>query len=191
MSFFGRIYKIGVKNLTSLFMNKKGFTLIELLIVIAIIGILAVAFLPSLLGAPQKARDTQRVSAVQKIATVLSAMSLEGNLPTTSACSDEVAGFDAADFGGQIPVDPVTGVITYAAGKTCGAADANGGYYGEIDPNDAGTTVDAGTYSFAVIAQLETPDNANTTCGNAVIGVLDTTGADWTSDEPCFAVLVQ
>lgn len=46
---------------------KKGFTLIELLIVIVIIGILAVAFIPSIMGAPAKARDAGRISAVSNI----------------------------------------------------------------------------------------------------------------------------
>lgn len=54
--------------------TKKGFTLIELLIVITIIGVLAVAFLPSLLGAPAKARDVQRMTDVNKIAAHLTSL---------------------------------------------------------------------------------------------------------------------
>jgi prepilin-type N-terminal cleavage/methylation domain-containing protein len=53
------------------FNYKKGFTLIELLIVITIIGVLAVAFLPSFLNAPAKARDVQRMKDIQNIAAYL------------------------------------------------------------------------------------------------------------------------
>ncbi|MDX9971313.1 MAG: type II secretion system protein, partial [Candidatus Gracilibacteria bacterium] len=57
--------------------NRKGFTLIELLIVITIIGILAVAFLPTLLGAPAKGRDTQRIADLQKLQKVMVNADLE------------------------------------------------------------------------------------------------------------------
>lgn len=64
-------------------MSKKAFTLIELLIVIAIIAILTVAFLPGALKAPAKARDAQRIKAVNDIAAVLDSYAAEhsGKLP--------------------------------------------------------------------------------------------------------------
>jgi len=49
----------------------KGFTLIELLIVITIIGILAVALLPSVLGAPARARDAARKADMNNIIAAL------------------------------------------------------------------------------------------------------------------------
>jgi len=51
--------------------SRKAFSLIELLIVITIIGILAVAFLPSITTGPSRARDTQRVSDISDIALAL------------------------------------------------------------------------------------------------------------------------
>ncbi|MBI5413445.1 type II secretion system protein [Candidatus Peregrinibacteria bacterium] len=72
---------------------KKGFTLIELLIVIAIIGILTVAFLPTLRGGQASARDAARKAALGSIATVISSLT-NGNaagvagvmtLPTNAA----------------------------------------------------------------------------------------------------------
>lgn len=69
---------------------KKAFTLIELLIVIAIIAILTVAFLPGALKAPAKARDAQRVKAVNDVAAVLESYAAEhnGTLPANNAIAD-------------------------------------------------------------------------------------------------------
>lgn len=47
--------------------SRLGFTLIELLIVVVIIGILSVAFLPTVLNAPKKARDNQRKAHISAI----------------------------------------------------------------------------------------------------------------------------
>lgn len=50
---------------------QKAFTLIELLIVIAIIAVLTVAFLPSAMRAPSRARDAAKVQQIQRIAAAL------------------------------------------------------------------------------------------------------------------------
>jgi prepilin-type N-terminal cleavage/methylation domain-containing protein len=55
----------------NLLKGRKGFTLIELLIVITIIGVLAVALVPRIASAPEKARDAARKADLQQIATGL------------------------------------------------------------------------------------------------------------------------
>jgi hypothetical protein len=47
--------------------NFDGFTIVDNYIIITIIGILAVAFLPTILGAPAKGRDDHRISDVEKM----------------------------------------------------------------------------------------------------------------------------
>lgn len=53
------------------FLKKQAFSLIELLIVITIIGILAVALLPTITQGPSRARDVQRITAITDIALAL------------------------------------------------------------------------------------------------------------------------
>lgn len=167
---------------------KKGFTLIELLIVITIIGILAVAFLPQLLGAPSKARDTQRVADLQRIAGVLTQYSVNSSLPASGCVTAALAGIDEADFGGSVPTDPDP------ANVNPGTADCTGQYAYVKDPNDAGTTVDAGTFGFGVYANVENFENANAVCADAINGFITAPveGANPTADdELCYAILVQ
>lgn len=87
--------------------TKKGFTLIELLIVITIIGILAAALLPQVLGAPARARDASRVADLNQIVTALEtyATDNDGNYPAaTSGCLGTV--LDSYFQGGDTPSDP-------------------------------------------------------------------------------------
>lgn len=87
--------------------SRKGFTLIELLIVITIIGILAVAFVPSLTGAQDRARDAARLADLQNAATALEFYADDNGAlyPSTSACLSDMSGA----LGGyltSIPDDP-------------------------------------------------------------------------------------
>ncbi len=101
--------------------------MIELLIVIAIIGVLAVAFIPTMLDAPSKARDAQRMSNLKRIGEFIyteyvatgKPLPLFGDASTGSANDNEVAfcvhpdsyiGSDIKNniqfFSGVFPEDP-------------------------------------------------------------------------------------
>lgn len=68
------------------------FTLIELLIVIAIIGILAVALLPAITTGPARARDAARIAAVNDVVSAMEQYNLdEGGYPA------QTTGTEAAD----------------------------------------------------------------------------------------------
>lgn len=141
---------------------KKGFTLIELLIVIAIIAVLAVAFLPSLMGAPSKSRDTQRITSITKLSNFLMTQTLSNKALPASGCIDsagdvgsigELIKNNLPEFGGTFPVDPKTGNVTTNAG----AANCTSQYgYIKFDTGKG--------YNAAVYAAVENPESANIIC---------------------------
>ena len=165
--------------------SKKGFTLIELLIVIAIIGILAVAFLPNLMGAPSKARDTQRIDAVREIVGYLSEYSLTSGSGVVGGCvADGVNDIAASDFNGTIPVDP-------SANTPFTTACASGYWILEDD------TPAASSYSFAVVSSIENIESSNSDCTGLTTGSEDidaiATGLNPAAASnvlPCYVVLV-
>jgi len=146
--------------------KSKGFTLIELLIVITIIGILAVAFLPSVLGAPAKARDVARKGHLNQVSNAIEAYVLDGNV--YPAASDDKYMIRCLSNG----ITPVTSVLPYVQGGAFPRDPSDtklpslGGSHNRICA--------AGIYmyikldkslspaqNYALVAQMENPDNGN------------------------------
>lgn len=160
-------------------MNKKGFTLVELLIVITIIGILAAALLPSILGAPAKSRDAAREAGVNSVVTAIESYVAEGNTyPKTAGdfiCLNAFDGTggnpDLSNYfqGGQIPQDP--------AGNKIGENECESYVYLRLDGSPA---------NYALVIEMEDADKNNVTLANLITvddtdgfnGIIDVCGDD-------------
>lgn len=166
--------------------NKKGFTLIELLIVITIIGILAVAFLPTILGAPAKGRDTQRIADLQKLQKILVVENLDNGTKypdqtTGGPCVGDGTAANGTDFsiyapalGGKVLSDPQPD--NKVPNTACDGDAYKGRYFYKLNPfgatNVNGQVVKSGTYDFVFMAKVENASNANTTCTAGKDGAL-------------------
>jgi len=91
---------------------KKGFTLVELLVVIAIIGLLTTMVVISISHVKSKARDGQRVSDINSIATALSLYHndenaypiFDGDITGTDVLSSAL---ESAGTISSVPIDPL------------------------------------------------------------------------------------
>lgn len=129
---------------------RRGFTLIELLIVVAIIGILAVALVPTISDAPARARDATRKALVNSVITAIESYNIDnGGYPTAadSVCLDEAdTGEDdltaliANNLNGNPPVTP-NPVSDAPDGEDC----TNAVFY---------TPVDGTSYSVGILLEI-------------------------------------
>lgn len=119
--------------MTSLRKRQSGFTIVELLIVIVIIGILATLVIVTFTGTQKKARDSQRQTDINAVASHLEAYYADkGYYPTFTDLS--TSAFVSSDLKGLDPealVGPKGGALKtgaasgdqYGYNVTCGTAD--------------------------------------------------------------------
>jgi prepilin-type N-terminal cleavage/methylation domain-containing protein len=86
-------------------MNKKGFTLIELLIVVAIIGILSVALVPTGMNALKKSRDAARIANLGTLSSAVQQAVLDDGACPVALNEAGIGSY----IQGNVPTDPKDG----------------------------------------------------------------------------------
>lgn len=88
--------------------KQSGFTLIELMVVMAIIAILATAWLSAYGGYIKKARDTTRIADLSALDTIVqAAMTSNGTAPTLANLKTSIVAMN----NGQMLSDPLDGLL--------------------------------------------------------------------------------
>jgi general secretion pathway protein G len=148
---------------------KKGFTLIELLIVVAIIGILAVALVPTITDAPARARDAARKAAVNSILSSLESYNIDnGRYPSGNFCIDgDITDSDAANEG-----DFVSNYLNDNPAKQ--SAPANAGICNDTD--NAYVRYEGDGTSYQVFMELENSGNYSVNYNAAAGNTLEDSG---------------
>src|SRR2546421_3627394 len=109
-------------------MNKRtrGFTLVEIMIVVAIIGLLATAMVPSINKARNKAQSTTCINNLKQIRGAIGAWALDNKKQDTDPVTlEDVKGFMELDSNGNLPSCPGGGtysVTTVGDPPTCSLA---------------------------------------------------------------------
>lgn len=141
---------------------KKGFTLIELLIVVAIIGILAVALVPTITDAPARARDAGRKATVNSVVTAIEAFNLDnGRYPGGKFCLDDAAaagdeGLLATALGGNLPSGSPTPDTSVCGGEYIRYEALDSGYQVFMSVEKTGNYAVSGGYANADVAPSAT-----------------------------------
>jgi prepilin-type N-terminal cleavage/methylation domain-containing protein len=172
--------------------GRKGFTLIELLIVITIIGVLAVALVPRIVGAPSKARDAARKADLQQIAT-----GLELYADTNNGL------YQTSDLSGQCIYTSLSANLTDDGALSSVPEDPQNDASDTTSACYSVTTWDTGT-NFMIWAEVETPATSDgvyytepsqpsTSTYNAAdaLGDLTACDADNTAHTECYYVIAR
>ena len=176
--------------------------MVELMIVIAIIGVLAVALIPTLLGNQVKARDTTRMAQLKTISSALDGYQLDNNIFPYSSWTTYVAGKSfcvsnsawvlafsgwSAAVGKYIkwwiaPVAP--GNTTQSQNDLCGSGNPSYGYRNLKLDNTSGDQT-----SYVLVAKMEDTTKGNFTVPSTLTGtavdaatyktVVNSTGASY------------
>lgn len=104
---------------------KKAFTLIELLVVVSIIGVLAVALVPTIGSAPAKARDAARKTKVGEVIKAIEMYNIDNSgYPDGQFCANVGVPntVDLTEYLGAGGID-LQGTVISEADLTCGSDD--------------------------------------------------------------------
>lgn len=116
--------------------KNNGFTLVELLVVVAIIGLLSMMVVISVRNIKAKARDAERVSAMNSIATVLNLYHNDYNLYPIfdgyiTGIDDFSVALKATGYINNVPIDP-----SEMDSSGCGSLTGYHYYYQSTDGKD-------------------------------------------------------
>jgi prepilin-type N-terminal cleavage/methylation domain-containing protein len=153
-----------VEKVISLNRKQQGFTIVELLIVIVVIGILAALVLNSFTGVQARARDTERRTDINAVATQLevyyndkSGYPTATDVANTTWQTANLKGADAAAF-----TDPKAIAINGTGGSyTYNNNNGTASTTGCVSPTDSAGAANTGTpcEHFSITATMEKQSN--------------------------------